>query len=331
MKKSVSVPLVVVVALALMALMSPFSTAWAAPIKLRAVSFIPVQAMMVHMMGEYAKRVNDRAKGELVIEWVGGPDVIPTPLLAEAVTKGRVDMMIQPASALLSVAPQLYCMQLSEFNPMEERKNGAFEFYQRFFEKGKYYYLGRATSEIPSYFFTNFPVKTPKDFSGHRMGAISFTIEVIKNLGATPVNVPKTEWYTSVERNVVDGYALPVVNVPTYGLIEVTKFMIDHPFQQTTELLFAMNLDKYKGLPKHLQKVLNDVAMEMEPDVMTFFKKESQTSLNKMQNAGMKFVKFSPEDAKGYLDIINNTWWEEFKGMVSPEVFSEAKKTILKR
>lgn len=331
MKKKTLVGLLSVACLALVFTASPFNAAWAGPIKLKAISFIPVQAMFVRMMGEYVKRVNARGKGEVVIDYLGGPEVIPTPHQAEAVIKGRADMMITAASQVIAVVPQAYSMQLSEHTPMEERKNGTYEFFQKYFNKAGLRYMGRSSSNMSSHFFTNFPVKTSKDLRGHRIGAISFTIQVIKNLGATPVNVPKREWFTSVERNVVDGYTLPAVNVPTYGLHEVTKYMIDHPFQNTTEGLIAMNLDKWNSLPKHVQKLLNDVFIEMEPFVVDFFARQYTKARKTMQAAGMKFVKFPQADAKNFLNTINQTWWKEYEVKAGPAVFSEAKRLIVKK
>ena len=106
--------------------------------------------------------------------------------------------------------------------------------------------------------------------------------------------------------------------------------MIDHAFQKTTELFIAMNLEKYNSLPKHLQKLLNDVAVDLEPYMMGVWGKASDSAIKKMKDAGVKLVKFPPEDAKHYLKVINDTWWDEFKGMVSPERFDEAKRLILK-
>ncbi|MFH1488424.1 MAG: ABC transporter substrate-binding protein, partial [Pseudomonadota bacterium] len=45
--------------------------------------------------------------------------------------------------------------------------------------------------------------------------------------GAAPVTTPPTEIYTSMERGVVDGFMWPNVGMVSFGLQEVTKYVLD--------------------------------------------------------------------------------------------------------
>jgi TRAP-type transport system periplasmic protein len=290
-------------------------------ITLRAVCFLPAQTVVVRFLPIYADKVNKKSKGELNIQFLGGPEVIPTAALSEAVIKGRVDIALNAANLFIDKVPEVYGLALSRHTAMEERKNGDYEWVNQYFNKMNLEYLGRAKTDLPMILASNFPVTTPKDFAGHQFGALDFTIGFTKALGATPVNVPKPDWFISVQRGVVDGYCLPVGNIVSYKLHEITKFLIDHDLKFDHEII-VMNRDKWKSLPPHLQKLMTEVAAEMEPEVRAFYTEDTQRSRKAMQDAGMKFVKFSPADAKSYMDTFKKAIMDDFKKAVNPESYN---------
>ena len=313
-----------------MAFMAPTQAdAVAKTINLKAVCFLPAQATVVRFLPIYADKVNKRSKGELNISFLGGPEVIPTAALSEAVIKGRVDIALNAANLFIDKVPEVFGLALSRYSAMEERKNGVYEWVNQYFNKMNLEYLGRAKTDLPFYLATNFPVATPKDFAGHQFGALDFTIGFTKALGATPVNVPKPDWFISVQRGVVDGYCLPIGNIVSYKLQEITKYLVDHDLRFDHEII-VMNRDKWKSLPQHLQKLMTEVAVEMEPEVKAFFTEETQRSRKVMQDAGMKFVKFSPADAKSYLDTFNKAILDDFKKEAKPESFNRTTDRFLK-
>ena len=316
--------------LVLLAFMFAFTPAAdAKKIKLRAISFLPVQVTVVKTLGMYADKVNARAKGELEIKWLGGPEVIPLPALAEAVIKGRVDIAYNVGMLFADKIPGVAGIAFSPFTPMEERKNGIYEWIAGQFRKGNLHYLGRSKTDMPFYTFTNFPVKTLNDFKGKQIGALDFSMGFFKALGASVVNVPKTDWYTSVQRGVVDGYMLPPGNMVRYKLQELTKYVIDHGISTNHEVI-VMNLKKWNSLPQHLQKLMTDAAIELEYDMKDFFIKETARSRKVIKGAGVQFLKLSPEEAKKYMDIFRDSVWKDFEEMVGPEIAAETKKVMSK-
>jgi TRAP-type transport system periplasmic protein len=298
-------------------------------IDLNAVCFLPVQASVNHFLPIYAERVNKRSNGELNIKFLGGPEVIPTAALSEAVIKGRVDIALNAANLFMDKVPEVFGLALSSYTAMEERKNGIYDWINQYFNKVNLQYLARAKTDLPNYMFTNFGINTPKDFAGHQFGALDFTMGFTKALGATPVNVPKADWYISVQRGVVDGYCLPAGNMVSYKLHEVTKNIIDHDLRFDHEII-VMNLGKWKSLPQHLQKLMTEIAVEMEPEVKKFFKEETQRARKLMQDGGMKFVKFSPTDAESFLGTFNKAILEDFKKVANQESFAKTKDRFLK-
>ncbi|MBW1800911.1 MAG: TRAP transporter substrate-binding protein DctP, partial [Deltaproteobacteria bacterium] len=277
----------------------------------------------------YRDKINELSKGELEIKWLGGPEVIPTPALAEAVIKGRVDIAYNVGMLFADKIPGAAGIAFSPYTPMEERKNGIYEWLDGQFRKGNLHLLARGKTDMPFYTFTNFPVKALNDFKGKQIGGLDFSMGFFKALGASVVNVPKPDWYTSVQRGVVDGYMLPTGNMVNYKLQEITKYVVDHEINLNQEVI-VINLKKWNSLPKHLQKLMTDVAVQLEYDIRDFFQKDTIRARKVMKDAGLKFLKLSPEEAKRYIEIFRDSVWKDFVKIAGPEIAAETKKVMFK-
>ena len=70
--------------------------------------------------------INEKAAGRLTIEVKGGPEVIPPPDLALAVSQGQVDIIQIPTGYTTGIVPGLDVIRLSEISIQEERENGTY-------------------------------------------------------------------------------------------------------------------------------------------------------------------------------------------------------------
>ncbi len=147
----------------------------------------------------------------------------------------------------------------------------------------------------------------------------------LKALGAAPVTIPQPEVYTALERKMVDGFGWPLEGVAMSGWPEVTKFCIDHPFYQG-DFLFLANLKSFNNLPKHLQTVLAEVARDFEPEMVEMYKQMLKEEREKVTKSGVTFIKFSPEDAKYYLDLAWQSGYNEAKQICRPQHFEKLMK-----
>ena len=300
-------------------------------ITLKAVSFLPKSVTGVRFTGVFAKKVTERSNGQLIIKWVGGPDVMPPPSMGKAVMKGTVDLLATAGGRIKDLMPEASANHLSEYTPMEERKNGYYDWLNKHYQKRmNVYYLGRLQSNVGWVSGASFPLEKPEDFAGHKFSGRSLNVRALKTLGAAPAVLKSTELFTAVERGLVDGYTLPFTNIIPWGLLPVTKYIVDHEFYRSTQVQLLVNLDKWNKLPKELQDLMIEVAIEIEPEVVAFFGEKSRQHRKKMMDTGVKFVKFSPKDAKAYLGVMNNAAWEEYKTIVSPETYAQARKLLLK-
>ncbi len=299
--------------------------ALAQPIELKAISWGAKDHPLCAMIVEWVDRVNREAKGELNIKYLGGPEVIPTFEQVEALRKGVVQIVFTWASYYKALLPECDAYPLSKITATEERKPGGF--YEFMVERHKsigIVYIGR--DHYGSYFlWLTKPVTTPKDLVGMKLRTAALYDRFMRKLGAVPVTIATPDVYTSLERGMVDGAGYPLLGPRETGWTEKLKYIIDHPFYGSSNGLILMNLDTWNKLPKPLQTKLIDLTTRFEPDVMAYYQKTDDKEWGELKKVGVKPIKFSPEDAKYYIDSAYQVEWEALEKKI-PDVVPKLKK-----
>ena len=284
------------------------------PITLSWISFVPkTNVLTKNFQAMFVDKVNEKAKGELFIKFRGGPEVIGAFDQGKAVSQGIVDIAIPPVGFYEAIAPGIGGAMLTQFKPYEERKpGGAFDYLAELHKKGGLMYLGRATATKESYFyvFSNKRVEKPEDFKGLKIGSATVTRAAVKAWGATLVSVRMPEYYTSMERGLVDALASsPISAWYSQGVHEVTKYCIDHPYYQSTATVI-MNLKKWNSLPAHLRKLIMDRMIQYEEDYPNVYAKDRAVLKKKGQQAGIEFYKLAPSVEKWFIETAYKAAWD---------------------
>lgn len=313
MKRLILVPFLIVLTIGLI-FVGYADKASAEPMVLKAITFLPRQSFSVKSMFPIIERINARAKGKVEIKYLGGPEVIPPPRQAEAIRNNVVQISLCPVEYYEAQVKMGNMAMLSQLTPDEEVKTGAYDFLQKLFAKGGLHFVGRATSmSEPHYFWfiTNKKIKRPQELAGQKIAAsTAWPAAFLKSVGATMVQVQIPEFYTSLERGVVDGVADPLTNHMTFQLYEVCKYIIK-PGVGNGALAMIMNLETWKKLPQDVQKIIQDTNFEVLREYIVDMDKEVQKAEDTGVAKGMEIIKFSPEDEKWFLEKYYDESWKE--------------------
>lgn len=250
---------------------------------------------------------SSKLKGKFRIELVGGPEAIGPFDQLEALQSGVVQCVTTEA-AYWGGAVKVYNIRLgSPYTPEEARKYGEWDFVN---EKAKdigAYNMVYATG-IPFLMAVNKPFTRLADLAGLKFRTSGSYDPIIKGVGGTPVQMPSSEIYTALERGVIDGYCNSVTSQSELGLVEVTKYIIDHFFWNGAVSIFT-SIDSWNALPKDIQEELMKIAKEVEAKQAPFAAQVVQEQRKLHEQAGTKFVKFSAEDAEKWRQITDNAIW----------------------
>ncbi|MDZ4245551.1 MAG: hypothetical protein U1D67_00355, partial [Dehalococcoidia bacterium] len=173
--------------------------AFANPVTLKLFTFlpdIPPENVPIHM---FMDKVNQKAAGQLVVQYGGGPDAIAPQDLAGATQKGVVSLACHIMSLADAVVPGARVIIHNEL-PLKEFRARAQDYIQGMFNEAGLYYLGLSHAVEPQTFNNLFsikkPITKPEDFAGLTMASPSpLAFPLYRALNANPVFIPLHNYF----------------------------------------------------------------------------------------------------------------------------------------
>ena len=277
--------------------------------KMKAVAFIPKTHPVMWGSRAWTDEVNAGMKGDLQINYVGGPEIVPRFEQHEAVKNGVLDMAFMVGSDLQDRVPEAQGMVLSRFSPTQERESGFFDHLDGLLqERMNTKLLGRVQMSA-FYLWMNKKANTLADLKGLKMRTASLYDRLMRHYGMIPVTMNSPEVFTALERGVVDGFGWPNTGVVKLGWAKHVKYAIDLPFFEWSNLYVGMNLDKWKGLSPATQKKLMDITIAFEPKMVAYYRGLEAKEWKALDKAGVQRIKFSNAENKEYLDTAYGLEW----------------------
>lgn len=182
-------------------------------------------------------------------------------------------------------------------------------------------------------------LKRPVDIQKLKIATTGEHTHIIKALGATPVEIPIGDWYTALERKVVDGCLNHFGVAYTFRFLELLKThtVFGEGGINITPVRMLMNLNTWKKLPRDIQAVFDD------PEVrrfwtFTMWEIEEKETLD----AAIEFCKknnhvlyyLSPEEIAVWRNAvkkqIHDRWIKdaEGKGLPAAKIYSETVRLV---
>ena len=302
------------------------------PVKLNLVSAFPKNNPINSSARHWVDEINKRAKGTLVVNWKGGPEVLPVFDQPQAIVNGVIDIAYGPPNYYAGILPGADALELSRFYPQEQGPGTAIHDYMNkmYNEKG-IKYLGEVMgSPDTGNFLLAFREKVSKisDIAGKKIRVSPLTRHFIGALKAEPVTIAGPEVYLAMERGVVDGFIWPIyAGFNEMGFQEVTKYILDHGVYRGPSGFF-MNLETWNKLPKKVQTLI----LEVTKDTLVWGQKDitsqDQSQRDRAKKAGVQFIRFDKEEGERYVQISQDELWKYFKGRLSADRYNELRKLL---
>ena len=273
----------------------PFDKGEAAPpIVIKAVSAWPVSHPGNQYYKEYIKRVNEKAKGELEIQLLGGPEVVSAFDQLKALSTGVVDMIHGDASYYAGIVSEGTILGLAKPGSYVQafRESGVIDDYKRaYLERGKAVFLGAMWIGMPFYIMTTKPVSKLDDLRGLKLRSMGGLSDVfLGELGTSVVKIASAETYEVLQRGIVDGALRNTVSLIEFKEYEVLKYIV-FPGAYSPAGTAWIGEKKWNSIPKHLQTMLEATAIEVEAEAAKYFEETDAVRLKEVQEKhGMKIV-----------------------------------------
>ena len=311
-------------------LSSPLPPASAAETVLRAITYAPPNKMedSMEVFRLWMSRVNAAGKGELRVDHIGGPEVFPVPDQVNAVSKGLADI-VMTFTVHAALVPEIDTTGLSDITMEEERRIGYMELLDKAHEKINIKVIGRTSTNSGFYIFSKEPIRKLSDFKGIKIRSHSGYDPLFKAVGAVPVGMQISEIYSGLEHGVVRAAPYPLF-VHDMGLAEVTKYVLADAFWSSHTTLTFMNRKKFDSLPPKLQQLLMNSQLQVEKEIPRIVGDLKTKEQAKLEKAGMTFTHLSPEEARQWKRLANDSRFNALAPKITPETMATIKKMIVR-
>jgi len=312
------------------------------PIKLRCYYHASPVGGQAVFYKEWIKKVGEATKGRLDIVFYPGASLGPPMEAYKMIESGAVDMGCVIAGFFPGRFPLTDVIQLP-FLGLPSGVVGSrvyWDLYEKFPEFRKEYQNVKVLilySDAPTPIGSNKAIRVAEDVKGLKIRSLSGSpTEMLKALGGSPVLMPPGEIYTSMERNVIDGWMISWEACIGHRLQEVSKYFTTANMYQPA-LMFLMNLDAWKKLPPDIQKIIDEnsgaAGAEFFGKGFDRFGKEGIETVQKMK--GKEIISLTSEQVERWKGICKPIWdkWvadAEAKGSPGKAILAESQKLVAK-
>lgn len=166
----------------------------------------------------------------------------------------------------------------------------------------------------PLYLFTAEPaqilsvshrIEKPEDLKGLRVRTPSqMGSKILEALGATPVSMPMSDVYESLQRGVIDAAMVPLETLHNWSFDEVVKYVTIGNFSPTP-FYVVMNTDKYNSLSDAEKEVLKNLGGMVGAEKSgRVFDADGQKGLEKAKERGIEIIELTGDALKPWQDAL---------------------------
>lgn len=285
---------------------------------------IVLRAVMLHTspwemnepFEELVRRINEKGKGKVRIDILGGPEVAGPFEAPGMLKRGAIDFLF---SAVPFFAGDVKGCTVDEFiraSCAKRRASGFFDYYNKMHRKHGIVTLGYTVLAYPGKgLFTNKPeMAKTLDWGPYKFRVVPTEMPIAVRFGGKPVRVTMEEQYSALQQGVVDAAIGPLVGgLLEAHLPEVVKYYIyPHPPIEMTGGPY-MRAEQWDNLPEDVKKIIMDEMLKIEPWVEDFFAKRQDKVIETAEKKyGMKRLDMAPEIAKKYLEEGFKAMWDKW-------------------
>lgn len=282
---------------------------------LRVVSAFPLGTLQNEPLADFIGHVNETCS-DVQLDFVGGPEAVPTFELGNAVRRGTVDVGYSSYAFYESVVPESAAIRLSTNTVEEQRENGAWEYLNQLHnERMNAQYLARLYDGVPFHLYLTREAD-PLDLSGLNIRIAPTYRAFFSDLGANVVQMPPGEVYTGLERGVVQGFGWTNLGIFDLGWAALTTHRVDPGFY-VSDSNVLVNLDRWNALSDDARACLNEAALWIE-DRNALLRELGLAEIERQSEAGIIAITLEGEAREEFLTRAAETGWAELNA-VSPE------------
>lgn len=249
-------------------------------------------SLMEATANEFAKRANERLGDKATIETYGSSQLGGDTEMLRKLKLGTIDLSL-PSTVMSSVDPIYAVFEMpfliKDHAHMARVQKDEFvrnEISQAA-EKNGYVFLAFWENGFRNITNNKRPIVVPDDLKGIKLRTPNgeWRVRMFKAYGANPTPMPYSETFVALQTGTVDGQENPLAQIYPAHFYEVQKYlsMSHHVY---TPVSFVSGAS-WKRLPKDVQDIIRQTAIEMEPVALKLGADMDSDLLTKLKDKGM--------------------------------------------
>lgn len=251
----------------------------------------------------FAEAVNAMSNGRLNITVYAGGEIVPPLGVFDAVSLGNAEMGHTAAYYWKGKIPSSIFFTSAPFGMTAQEMNGwlhyggGLELWREVYAPFNIIPFAAGNTGVQMAGWFNREINRIEDLRGLKMRIPGVGGEVFKRAGGSPITLPGSELYTSLQTGVIDAteWVAPY-NDKSLGLQEVAKYYYYpgwHEPGPTLELL--VNKEAFERLPADLQKIVEVAARYANQDMLDEYTARNNEAMIQLQKEhGVQFRELPP-------------------------------------
>lgn len=308
-----------------------------APIELKMSHFMSVKHVQhAQVMAPFAEEVEKATDGRVKITIYPGGALGKPPEQYQAAVSGITDIAFglqcyTPGKFPLTSVLELPCMVTSA----EAGSHVLWDLYQEFPEIQAEYPAVKILwlwTHDTGQLITNKPIRKLDDLKGMKLRCPgAYQTKMIESWGATPVMMPISELYDSIQKGVADGTVAPLSVIYDFNLYDVSKYVTIGNFYVCT-FFMVMNPDSWDRISAQDQKIIEGlIGKRMSDEAGAAYDAGAKLGLETCEEAGIEIYTLPPDELAKWKTVmmpLDKQWVAdiEAKGLPGEKVYNEAVK-----
>jgi len=271
---------------------------------------------VTRFLEQFSKWVKEDTNGRIDISIMPADSVVKYTETLDAVGANIIQMEStdpsyfagkDPAFSLIGNMVGAWSDPSQLFDMMEN--GGGFEIFDKLLNQYNVKLVGVACTGVEA-FVSKKPIRSVADLKGIKLRAPQGMVNnVFAAVGATPVNLPGSEVYTSLEKGVIDAsdYTVFATN-QAQGMNDIARFPIYPGFHSMPTMQLTLNLDVWKSLPADLQKILMDDVKRFRDYMVEEHHKLDLEAVKVAKAKGIEVISWPPEEVAKFREIAKTQW-----------------------
>ncbi len=271
---------------------------------------------MFQMAEKYSQWMNEMTDGQVKISVASTGSVVQYNETLDSVSAGILQGEFTDPSYFAGHDPAfgLIGNTVGAFgHPSEALKfinyGGGKEIFQKLYDKYNVHLIGVVITGVEA-FVSSKPLNGVADLKGLKMRAPEGMVQkVFAAAGASPVNLPGSEVYTSLEKGVIDAadYTLFSVN-HKQGMHKIGKYPVFPGFHSMPLQVVTINKDIWDGLPKNIQTMMETAVWRLATEVYFQYEMQDLAAAAEARAEGIQISDWSLEERAKFRNIARSQW-----------------------